>query len=239
LVALKERLEALTGQKIDDERLRGSIKLYNNMRSSFRKISDLRKKSLSPVEGSDFVRLNHASYYASPELMVKVLDSCYEEMRGRNGGSQVPEKRILLAGPNLAMGDSKVISLVENLGGGIVVEDICEGIRFYWENVSPEGDLLESIAHRYLTKRIPCAFQGQGTKERYTFLEKLAREYNINGLIWYELRYCETYNLEYHYVQQHFKEAGIPTLKIESDYDPADIGQLHTRVESFLKIMER
>ncbi len=239
LVALKERLEQLTGQKIDDERLRQAIGLCNEMRSHFKKISELRKNDFPSVRCSEFVQLNHGSYYADPLFMLDHLKSFYNEAKDRKKEEKSSRARILLTGPNLAMGDTKVVSIVENLGADIVVEEICEGIRFYWENVLPEGNLMENIARKYLVNRVPCAFQGQGTRERMDFLRKLATDYKVDGVIWYQLRYCETYNVEYHYVHGNFQKMGIPIMKIESEYDPSDHGQISTRIEAFLEIADR
>jgi benzoyl-CoA reductase/2-hydroxyglutaryl-CoA dehydratase subunit BcrC/BadD/HgdB len=238
VLALKEKLEDLTGKKISDDGLRESIKLYNNIRSCLGNISDLRKEATPPLKGSEFIRLNHASYYADPVFTLEVLQSFYQEAAKRSGNGGRSKPRLLLTGPNLAMGDTKLVSIIENLGGEIVIEEICEGIRFYWENISLEGDLLKNIGEKYLTKRVPCAFQGQGTKERVEFLDKLAREYKVDGVVWYELRCCETYNLEYHYIHQHFDKTGIPIIKIESEYDPSDFGQINTRMGAFLEILE-
>jgi benzoyl-CoA reductase/2-hydroxyglutaryl-CoA dehydratase subunit BcrC/BadD/HgdB len=239
VLALKQKLEDWTGNKITDDKLKESIKLYNSIRSCLKNISDLRKEAAPPLKGSEFISLNHASYYSDPVVTLKVLQSFYEKAAKRGGKEGRSKARLLLTGPNIAMGDTKLVSIIENLGGEIVIEEICEGIRFYWENISTEGDLLRNIGEKYLTKRVPCAFQGQGTKERVEFLDKLAREYKVDGVVWYELRYCETYNLEYHHINQHFEKIGVPIIKIESEYDPSDFGQINTRMDAFIEILER
>jgi benzoyl-CoA reductase/2-hydroxyglutaryl-CoA dehydratase subunit BcrC/BadD/HgdB len=42
------------------------------------------------------------------------------------------------------------------------------------------------------------------------------------------------------YFPQRIKqETGIPTLILESDYDAAEIGQMRTRVETFIETLRR
>ena len=239
LKALKERLERLTGQKVDDEKLKDSITIYNEIRAYLKRISELRKSDVSPIKGSEFVALNHESYYSDPDVMRKALKAFYENRKGNSVKGSRPRGRVMLAGPNLSMGDTKVMSIVEKMGGQIVIEEICEGVRYYWENISTQGDLINNIGEKYLMRRVPCAFQGQGTLERMDFMEMLAREFRIDGVIWYQLRYCETYNAEYYYVQNRFQKNGIPIMKIESEYDPSDHGQISTRIDAFLEMVER
>lgn len=238
LKRLKIRLEELTGKEISSERLAGSIELYNRLRSSLRKISDLRKNDPSPVKGSDFISLNQASYYTDPAAMLKILNSFQKEAENRKPSGET-KPRVLLSGPILAMGDNKVTGLIEDSGGEIVIEQIDEGVRFYWENISLQGDLLKNMADKYLKNRVPCAFQGQGTQERFNFIEKQARDFQAQGMIWYQLKFCETYDVESFFLQQNMEKAGIPILKLDSDYDPADRGQFKTRIETFLEIVHK
>ena len=56
------------------------------------------------------------------------------------------------------------------------------------------------------------------------------------GVIWYQLMYRESYKLESYYFPEILrKEAGIPMLTVESDYDIAEAGPLRTRVETFVE----
>lgn len=132
MTALKERLETLTGEKIDDNKLTESIGIFNDIRLSLKNISELRKSESPPIKGSEFFALNHASYYADALFMREFLREYYEDLKATEDASLPSRGRILLAGPNLSMGDTKVVSITEKLGGQIVIEEIGEGVRFYW-----------------------------------------------------------------------------------------------------------
>jgi benzoyl-CoA reductase/2-hydroxyglutaryl-CoA dehydratase subunit BcrC/BadD/HgdB len=48
--------------------------------------------------------------------------------------------------------------------------------------------------------------------------------------------YRDSYDIESYYFPETLKrETGLPMLKIESDYDPAEIGPMRTRVETFVE----
>ena len=76
-------------------------------------------------------------------------------------------------------------------------------------------------------------------KVRVDFIKNLAQEFKVDGVIWYQLKNCETYNAEAFYANRKLKEAGIPFLKIESEYDPGETEGLRTRIETFVETMKR
>ena len=236
LRVLKDRLQAFTGNVISDGKIGEAIELYNRMRELFRKISLLRRAPDLPLSSLDFVRLNHASYYADPVFMVDVLDSVYQELKEKTPVSKRNAPRLLLIGPNIAYGDYKVLELAEAAGGKIVIEELCEGVRYYWHDIENKGDLLQSLARGYLVDRLPCAFMRDSTRRRFDFALKLAADFNVSGVIWYELLNCETYDSESYFFAQKMAERNIPMLILESSYGTADTGPLKTRIEAFIEI---
>jgi benzoyl-CoA reductase/2-hydroxyglutaryl-CoA dehydratase subunit BcrC/BadD/HgdB len=237
LKALQDRLQTLTGHNITNEKMSNAIRLYNRMRELLRKISLLRRSPHPPISTLDFTRLNHSSFYADPVFMVDFLHSAYQELNEKHQDSKVEMPRLMLVGPNLANGDYKVLELVNSAGGEIVVEEICEGIRYYWQSIEDKGDLLHSIAKGYLQERLPCAFMRYSSQKRLDFTLRLAADFNVSGIIWYGLLYCETYDAESYFFAQKMRERNIPMLILESGYSVADAGQTKTRLDAFMEIV--
>ena len=182
--------------------------------------------------------LNHGSFLADKEFMVEILESVYNELKeqatpSRNG------PRILLTGSTLAPGDHKVLDLIEEAGGTVVIEEFAEGIRPYWESVETDGDLMENLADCYFWRRIPPGWFRPG-RERLDFLIQLAKDFKVAGVIWYQLMYRESYKLESYYFPNLLKkETGLPMLTVESDYDASETGPLRTRIETFIETLRR
>jgi benzoyl-CoA reductase/2-hydroxyglutaryl-CoA dehydratase subunit BcrC/BadD/HgdB len=237
LRALKDRLQVFTGNEITHKRIGSAIDLYNKMRGLLQKISLLRCDSHS-LNTLDFVKLNHASFYADPAFMVDVLDSIYNELKDKQQVTRSGVPRILLLGPNIGYGDYKVLELVRSAGGEIVIEDLCEGIRYYWQAIENKGDLFQSLARGYLADRVPCAFMGHSARKRLDFVLKLIKDFNVSGVIWYELLCCETYDSESYFFTEKMGERNIPMLILESDYSTAATGQMKTRIEAFIEIVK-
>jgi benzoyl-CoA reductase/2-hydroxyglutaryl-CoA dehydratase subunit BcrC/BadD/HgdB len=234
ITRLKNRLETLTRNQITESRLREAILLCNRERELLRKISLMRRSTQVPMVSRDFVALNHGSFIADKGFMVEVLESVCEELEGLSPPVQ-EGPRILLTGSTLALGDRKILDLIEESGGVVVIEEFAEGIRPYWEDVLLDGDPMVALADGYFMRRVPPAWFRPG-RERLEFLIRLAKDFNVAGVIWYQLMYRESYKLESFYFPNMLrKETGLSMLTVESDYEAAESGALRTRIEAFIE----
>jgi benzoyl-CoA reductase/2-hydroxyglutaryl-CoA dehydratase subunit BcrC/BadD/HgdB len=235
---LRKRLEEVTGNAITDDRLRHSISVYNRLRDELRQIGDLRRRSGS-VSTLDFIRLNHASFYLDPVMITGWLEQARKRLSNTGDVSRGgAHPRLLLTGPCIAYGDYKVLELIEECGGDIVVEEVAEGLRSYRSNVSLEGDPLRALAVKYLRDRIPPAFMRLSARKRFDHLMKLAKEYDVAGVVWYQLLYCDTYDIESYFFEKQLDGTGLRMLKLESDYNVQDRGPLRTRIEAFVETIK-
>ncbi|MFC1964417.1 2-hydroxyacyl-CoA dehydratase subunit D [Chloroflexota bacterium] len=237
LAKLRETLEDLTGNKITDEKLRESIISINKIRDLLNKINLLRKVQPPPIGGYDFIRLNHYSFYCDLDDVVRKFADLYEQLK--KGKSPFAEKapRILLAGHVVAVGDYIVPKLIEASGGVIVTEFLDEGARQYRWNVKTDGDLMRNLGETYFVDRIPSSVFQPAWQERVNFIKELIKEFNVDGVVWYQLSFEEIYNLECSIVTKAMDEMKIPFLKLESSYEYSReaMGPLTTRIESFIE----
>ena len=56
--------------------------------------------------------------------------------------------------------------------------------------------------------------------------------------MYYVLQFCHEFNTEYAKVERALKAEGIPVIKIETDYSDSDSGQLKTRIETFVEMIQ-
>ena len=237
ITRLKRKIEEITAVEITEARLREAIILCNRERELLKKISLLRTSNPAPISSRDFIALNHGSMLADKQYMVDLLEDVYQELKEQDG-QEFDRQRLLLTGSTLAMGDSRILDLIEQAGGVVVVEEFAEGLRHYWESVASDGDIMPALANAYFMKRIPPAWFRPG-KERLDFLIKLTKDFRVQGVIWYQLMYRESYKTESYYFPERLKnEAGLSMLVLESDYDASEAGPMRTRIETFMHILE-
>ena len=70
----------------------------------------------------------------------------------------------------------------------------------YSQNIKKNGDLVRSLAMGYLRNRVPSALMRNSAATRFAYAMKLIEEYNIQGVIWYQLANCEVYDAESYFV---------------------------------------
>jgi benzoyl-CoA reductase/2-hydroxyglutaryl-CoA dehydratase subunit BcrC/BadD/HgdB len=238
LKALKDRLHKLTGNEITEEKIFNAIKLYNRIREALRKISMLRRSNPSPISSFEFIKINHISFFADPIFIANFFESIYKKLVVKQLPTEPITPRLLLIGPNISYGDNKILDLVKDAGGHFVIEEICEGLRYYWHNINNCDNTFDSLAKGYLRDRVPCAFMRNSAQIRFDFVLELIANFNVSGVIWYELLRCETYDAESYFFAKRLEEQNIPMLIIESDYGSDLDSQTKLRVEAFVESLQ-
>lgn len=241
LTQLKEKLEVLTGNKISDEKLKESIEAINKIRALLRKVNLLRRQQPPHLGGYDFIRLNHYSFYCDPEMLTGKLKNLYEGLQKGKSPFSRGAPRILLAGHVVGVGDYVVPKLIEDSGGIVAAEFLDEGMRHCAWNVKMSGDLMRNLGETYYLGRTPPSIFQPGWEERVEIMKKLIKDFNIDGVIWYELSFEEIYDLECSIISKAMAEMNIPLLKLESSYEYSReaVGPLTTRAESFIESIKQ
>ncbi len=237
----KVKLEEITGAPIDMEALKEQVILQNQIHQLLAEISALRKVENPPITGSDFIKLNHYSFYVDPPVAIDYLTRALEILKSASGAHNAEKPiRILLAGHVVAVGDYVVPTLIEDFGGATVCEMLDEGIRHHEYIVPTEGDLYENISRGIYYDKLPPDIFQPAYRDRFAIMEKLIAEYEVDGVIWYQLTFDEIYDMEAACLGKWLGEQRMPFLKLESSYEYSRecMGPLKTRIESFVKSVE-
>jgi benzoyl-CoA reductase/2-hydroxyglutaryl-CoA dehydratase subunit BcrC/BadD/HgdB len=239
LCEFRQKLEALTGTTITDEKLKRYILLFNEMHGLLRNIGALRKKDCPPLGGEDFIRLNHYTFFTDPEYAIEKLKAIYNELKDAPGKYKKDSPRILLLGHCVAVGDYIVVNRVEEAGAVIVNEMMDEGMRWYQWDVDATGDPLRSIWRQRYVDKVPMNIFQPAWRIRFDYVKKLIEEYQADGVIWYQLLYDEIYDLEYTCVAKWLGELNIPLLRVETSYEYTReaMQPLNTRLETFIEVL--
>ena len=135
----------------------------------------------------------------------------------------------------MANDDIEFINLVESLGATFVVDDHCTGSRYFWNEVEPQEDRLMAIAERYVN-RPACPTKDWPDRNRVKHVLQLAKDYNVQGAIMLQQKFCDPHELDIPALKKSFQEADIPTLFLELDVT-VPVGQFKIRSEAFLEML--
>ncbi len=141
--------------------------------------------------------------------------------------------RILLTGAMLE--NPEVISMVETCGGRVVVQDLCVSGRQPESPISLTEEPLMALARHYVL-RPPCA-RMQENQRRTEYVMNLVRSHEVHGVIYYVLKFCDTFLYEAPVLKQILDQMGIPMLIIESEYRKGRGGGTQTRIQAFLEML--
>lgn len=239
---LLKMVEKETGNEIDAEKLAEAIKTINAKRSALQRLYNCRKALNVPISGTDTLLISQIAYYDDPKRFASMVNALCDELEQRiaDGVSVVPEgtKRILITGTPMAIPNWKMHNIVETSGAVVVCEETCTGTRYFENNVCECGETVEemvkNIADRYMGINCACFTPNEG---RFDDVIRLAKEYQVDGVIDVNLKFCATYDTEGYTLEQRLQQAGIPVLGIETDYTDTDAQQIKTRVEAFVEVL--
>jgi benzoyl-CoA reductase/2-hydroxyglutaryl-CoA dehydratase subunit BcrC/BadD/HgdB len=234
------RIEEIAQRKITDKDLCDAVDLYNSIRQKLRAIYNLLKGDHPPISWAEVLDIVQAGFVLDRRRYLEILNSILEELSGHQAGEKGNQAgpRILIAGSILASGDKKVLGLVKELGVNIVIDELCTGSRWFWNDV--EEPTLEGLGRRYLRK-IPCATLPDARRmgnTRRDHLKELIEQYKVAGVISYTLRFCDAYSFKVEDDRKWLDQMGIPLLHINSDYSSISLGQIRTRIEAFIELLQ-
>jgi bzd-type benzoyl-CoA reductase N subunit len=235
VLEMKKGLEEHLGVGITAQALMNSIALYNESRSLLRALNDLRKLDESPIDGSQTMEVLNAG----SRMPKETFNGCLRELLRSLENSQQHRKcraRIMIAGS--ALNNAEFIRSIEQVGGLVVTDELCTGTR-YWADPVAVGDHeepLKAIARRYLNN-FPCA-RMYPSEERFQRMLHLVREFRVDGVISQTIRYCSPYSNDLPLLSDVLNRNGIPMLSLDVEYGTSGSGQILTRVQAFLEMLE-
>ena len=235
------RLEEFAGTKLDKEKLANAVQLYNTRRAVLRELYELRKSNPPLVSGTEITKVLVAGMGIPAAEHLALLKDYIAEVKSRPRPKPSSLPRIFIWGNEID--DIAFIQLVEDAGAHVVMDDLCTGTRFFWEDVPITADPLSGITKRYLNIRCPrsnrpqAGMRSEDLENRYGYIRNFVGEWGVNGVIFYIVRYCDTCELEGPDLREYLNGLKLPVLMIEDDYSTSTLGQLRTRIQAFLEMI--
>lgn len=238
---LVRSLEEFAGNRLDSEALKKSVDLYNKIRGKLTEIYNLQTVS-GAADLSDVLQIIHAGFFLEPERYLDLISEIPEKLsrKVKDHPPQNDKLRIMISGSIITPGDMKVINIIESAGGRIIADDVCSGRRTF-DGLIIEKPAVEDIAYAYLNA-VPCATVSDPDFDhdrRLNYMSQLIKLYDIEGVIYYCIRFCDAYAFKDMETRKFLERFNIPMLAIHSEYGESDTGQIRTRIEAFIEILKK
>jgi benzoyl-CoA reductase/2-hydroxyglutaryl-CoA dehydratase subunit BcrC/BadD/HgdB len=225
------QLEENFNVSITSEKISEAIKKTNRIRKLLKEISNFRIDM--KLKGSELHALVKEVQQAKVEDMLNHLEMKLAEIKALDPFPKNNHKNILLTGS--VLDDTEFIKFLEQTGFHIIIDDLCIGTKYFWNNIDENGDPVRAIADYHLNKPIYSTKFPSYT--RFEIVRDLAQTYNVDGIINIAQKFCEPVLYTHPYFNKKFKELEIPYLFVEMEYNRESYKQLTTRFEAFREII--
>ncbi|MBM3133593.1 MAG: 2-hydroxyacyl-CoA dehydratase [Chloroflexi bacterium] len=231
----KKHLEEYLGFQIPDEAIRHSAETLNRSRRLLKRLYELRKRDAPPISGAETMEVLNAAYRMPKELFNDWLEELLKELEESDRAFK-GRARVMLNGSVLT--NPEFIKSIEDQGALVVTDELCTSTRYWGDEVVLDDGrpILEAIARRYLNN-FPCA-RMHPSDERFNRIIDFARAYRVDGVISQIVRYCVPYSHDLPLLTERLREIGVPTLPLDVEYGSSGSGQVATRVQAFLEMLE-
>lgn len=234
LTAFKKDIENWTGKTITNAALDHAIDVYNTNRSLMRQVYELRRLDNPPVSGTEAFEMVMSSQIMDKAEHNRLLKNAIKKL-GQRKETNNTGPRLMLLGSELS--DTRLVRLIESTGATIVIDRLCDGSNYFWNNVIPQEDRLLALTFRYLDKpRSPV--KDESFRRRVNDIVALAIDYNVQGVVYAIERFCFPHQQDRPPIEKAFKQRLIPIHNIEYDGTVA-AGELQTRIEAFVDMLRK
>jgi benzoyl-CoA reductase/2-hydroxyglutaryl-CoA dehydratase subunit BcrC/BadD/HgdB len=230
----RNRISEFRGARIVDRDLRRSIEVYNRGRELLQKLYELRKGDRPPVTGAEALEVVKAATRLPREQFNELLEKLLDEIK-RAGREIKKSKRLMIVGSQLE--NSTWIETIEKLDAVVVTDELEAGTRYFWGTVDAKLPPMEALARYYISGRPPGARIWPAGK-RFDYIFNMAGQYKVDGVISEILRNDAEYGHDKLFLDKEMKERGIPILDLDVEYGESGSGQMRTRVEAFLEMVQ-
>jgi benzoyl-CoA reductase/2-hydroxyglutaryl-CoA dehydratase subunit BcrC/BadD/HgdB len=237
------RLEEFAGTKLSFEKLAESIALYDQIRDEIVAIYEYQATALPLISWEQVFDVIQAGYVLDRREYLGLLQALHDELAAGQGAPVIAgaddEARIFISGSVIPPGDKKLISIIDQLGGRIVGDDLWSGLIPYVE-VDIKEPTIAAIAWAYLhrTPHGALPYLDLATDGRIARLKSLIGKFKANGVIYHTLRYCDPYTFKAKETKDILENIGIPLLELHTEYAGSDVEAIRTRVEAFIEMIK-
>lgn len=243
LEAFTNKLEEFAGSKLELKKLKASIKLFDRIRTAINALYRYQSALNHLISWRELYDVIHAGYYLDRVVYADLLNELLAELKDKQGEPVIKqvagEARILLSGSTIPPGDTKLIDIVEQVGGRIVGDDLWSGLSpFVGLNIKEPS--IRGVADAYIN-RLPhgaLPYLDQKTDRRLENLRRIARDFKAQGVIYHTLRYCDPFSFKAGETKDVLKNFSVPLLEIHTEYAGSDYEAIRTRVEAFVEMIK-
>lgn len=229
------------GIDVSDAAIRKAVEEHNRVCRVITEIGNFRKEARPRITGYEFHVLTLATYVMPQYLIIDKLEETLEEIKTREPEDREYRARIAVVGSEVD--DSGFIKLIEETGAYVCADRFCFGSlpgRMEIELNDDEDALTQVCRHYVYNGHCPRMFNMEKVYGRKAYVNDIAREYNAEGIIYQQIKFCDPWAYERLLGSTMLREEyNYPVLSVDRPYNiSSSVGQMRTRVQAFVESIE-
>ncbi len=236
----KRQLEDIIKSKLTDDKLYESINKFNKFKQKLLELNSLN------LIGSKKLRIIQEAMLFGPSYHKKLTDFI-ENNRDKQIHQVDTLKNVILTGCSIFISDY-LVDLIEDAGGNVVFFDTWIG-NHYFSQVFSKEELNSSLSpydlfvQRYKKNILSDHSVPDFLDNKIAQLVKINNSYKKKtgknlGVINHIIKFCDHFSMLSSYFKEKLQLDGIKVLNLERDYSGSNRGQLSTRIEAYLEMLE-
>lgn len=226
---------------ISDSAIRESVRKHNEICRVIRQLGEYRKEEYPKITGYEFAIFTLATYVCPRDLIIDKLVETLEEVKERVPDNTKYRARLVVVGSE--MDDPEFIKLIEETGAYVCADRYCFGSFPGRDEIelNDDEDALTQVCRHYVYKcQCPRQMDMDKVYGRKAYVKDLAEEYNADGIIYNQIKFCDPWAYERVLGTAILKQDyNYPVLSVDRPYNiHSSQGQMRTRVQAFIESIE-
>ena len=230
--ALANRIEKLTGAKVEDDKLSASIEIYNvhsKAMMNFAQVANDHLDIINPI-------IRHAVMKSATFMLKEDHTAIVQEII--NELNKLPKhdwkgKKVILTGITAEPDDFLKIFIENSIA--VVGDDIAQESRQYRTFIPNGFNPWERLAQQWLN-RWGCSTVHEEKFERGQMLVDMAKVNGASCVVICLMRFCDVEEYDSALITNFVKDAGLYSLCLEIDQSTQNNEQSRTKLQSFAEL---
>ena len=233
LNVIREGLGRVAEVNIDDERLRASVAVYNEVREVIGQLYAMRSKQPWKVPTEELYLLLRAGEVVAPEVF---MDKARIYLQAaENSDQRIKDRtRVIIVGSFCEQPPLGLIKTIERAGCYIVDDDFLAGNRFLTDAVPIEGDPAANLATTFTGSAIKTSVLYERDPDgKKKLMQQRATAARADGIIFCAASFCDPALLDRPMLRDGAERAGIPCIAFKFAENSGQFQQFREQAGTF------